>query len=245
MKFSLENGASTILSTAMGDFSIQKRPPFPPRPAGSRPPGARPAGGGFSRPASSSGPRPAFNRDNNREPLRGERTPGADEPKVNEQIKALRIRLIDDEGTMQGVIATRDALAKAEEAGLDLVEISPNADPPVCKILDYGKYRYQLQKKKAEAKKKQKTVEIKELKLRSTIEQHDLDVKLKAAIRFLEEGDKVKFTLRFRGREMAHQHLGMALLQRVKETLGDKIRVDLEPRVEGNQAIMMVSPAGK
>src|SRR5690606_14969764 len=107
------------------------------------------------------------------------------------------------------------------------------------------KYRYQMQKKKAEAKKKQKTVEIKELKLRPTIEQHDLDVKLKAAVRFLEDGDKVKFTLRFRGREMAHQHLGMALLQRVKEALEGKIRIDQEPKLEGNQAIMLVSPAGK
>jgi len=146
---------------------------------------------------------------------------------------------------MLGVMSAREALTKAEEAGLDLVEISPNADPPVCKILDYGKYRYQMQKKKAEAKKKQKTVEIKELKLRPTIEQHDLDVKLKAAVRFLEDGDKVKFTLRFRGREMAHQHLGMALLQRVKEALEGKIRIDQEPKLEGNQAIMLVSPAGK
>lgn len=144
---------------------------------------------------------------------------------------------------MLGVMPTRAALEKAQEQGLDLVEISPNADPPVCKILDYGKFRYQQQKKKSEARKKQKVIEIKELKLRPSIEDHDFEVKMRAAIRFLEEGDKVKFTLRFRGREMAHQHLGMKLLARVKETLADKARVDQEPKMEGTLAIMVVSPA--
>ncbi len=227
-------------------MSIEKRP-FPPRPPGSRPTGPRPPG---SRPPfSSSGPRPSFNRDSappRPQPGdRNEKPHDPDEPRINGQIRAPRVRLIDDAGEMQGVISVREALDKAEAAGLDLVEISPNADPPVCKILDYGKYRYQQQKKKAEAKKKQKVIEIKELKLRPTIEQHDLDVKIRAATRFLEEGDKVKFTLRFRGREMAHQHLGMALLQKVKNLLEGKIRVDQEPKIEGNFAIMMVSPAGK
>ncbi len=151
--------------------------------------------------------------------------------------------MIDENGEMQGVLPMRAALEKAQAAGLDLVEISPNADPPVCKILDYGKYRYQEQKKKAEARKKQKVIETKELKLRPGIEEHDFDVKMKAASRLLADGDKVKFTLRFRGREMAHQHLGMKLMQRVKETLADKIKVDQEPRLEGNQAVMVVSPA--
>lgn len=222
-------------------MSIEKRP-FPPRPPGSRPTGPRPPG---SRPPFSSGPRPPFNRDAGPRPERSEKPHDPDEPRINGQIRAPRVRLIDDSGEMQGVISVREALDKAEAAGLDLVEISPNADPPVCKILDYGKYRYQQQKKKAEAKKKQKIIEIKELKLRPTIEQHDLDVKMKAAMRFLEEGDKVKFTLRFRGREMAHQHLGMALLQRVKTILEGKMRVDQEPKLEGNQAIMLISPAGK
>ncbi len=169
----------------------------------------------------------------------------ADETRINEQIRVPRVRLIDEEGEMQGVMPMRTALEKAQALGLDLVEISPNADPPVCKILDYGKYRYQEQKRKAEARKKQKIVEIKELKLRPGIEEHDLDVKMKAAIRFLEAGDKVKFTLRFRGREMSHQHLGFKLMQRVKEILEGKIRVDQEPRLEGNQAIMLVSPPQK
>ena len=146
---------------------------------------------------------------------------------------------------MLGVMPTRTALERAQDAGLDLVEISPNADPPVCKLLDYGKFRYQQQKKKNEARKKQKNVEIKELKLRPSIEDHDLDVKMRAAMRFLEAGDKVKFTLRFRGREMAHQHLGMKLLARVKETLADKAKVDQEPKMEGTLAIMVVSPAAQ
>lgn len=143
---------------------------------------------------------------------------------------------------MLGIMPTRTAIEQAQNKGFDLVEISPNADPPVCKILDYGKFRYQQQKKKNEAKKKQKVTEIKELKLRPSIEEHDLDVKLRAAQRFLESGDKVKFTLRFRGREMAHQHLGIKVLERVKEVLDGKIRIDQEPKFEGNLVIMMVSP---
>ncbi|HEY1095984.1 MAG TPA: translation initiation factor IF-3 [Alphaproteobacteria bacterium] len=167
-----------------------------------------------------------------------------EEVRINDAIRVPRVRLIDEEGEMLGIMSAREALLKAEEAGLDLVEISPNADPPVCKILDFGKFRYQEQKKRAEARKKQKIIEIKELKLRPVIDDHDLDVKLRAAHRFLDEGDKVKFTLRFRGREMAHQDLGMKLLNRVKETLADKIRIEQEPKAEGRQIVMVVAPSG-
>ncbi|MDB5478602.1 MAG: translation initiation factor [Alphaproteobacteria bacterium] len=167
----------------------------------------------------------------------------SDENRINEQIRVPKVRAIDADGEMLGVLNTRDAIEKARDAGLDLVEISPNAEPPVCKIMDYGKFRYQQQKKKAEARKKQKIIEIKELKLRPSIDDHDLEVKMRAAIRFLDEGDKVKFTLRFRGREMAHQEIGMRLLARVRATLLDKIRVEQEPKFEGNQVIMVVAPA--
>lgn len=165
----------------------------------------------------------------------------SDEPRINDQIRSPKVRVVDEDGEMLGVMPTRTAIEQAQERGLDLVEISPNAEPPVCKILDYGKFRYQQQKKKNEAKKKQKVTEIKELKLRPSIEEHDLEVKLRAAHRFLEGGDKVKFTLRFRGREMAHQQLGMKVLERVKLALEGKIRIDQEPKFEGNQVIMMVS----
>ncbi len=138
----------------------------------------------------------------------------------------------------------QEAIALAEEAGLDLVEIVPNAEPPVCKIVDLGKLKYQNQKKAAEARKKQKTVEIKELKMRPNIDDHDYDVKLKAAGRFFEEGDKVKVTLRFRGREMAHQELGMKLLQRVKEDTAEIAKVEAEPKLEGRQMMMVLAPRG-
>lgn len=131
----------------------------------------------------------------------------------------------------------------AADAGLDLVEISPNVVPPVCKILDYGKYKYELQKRKNEAKKKQKTIETKEVKFRPNIEQHDYDVKMRQVVKFLGEGDKVKITLRFRGREMAHQKLGMEVLNRIKTQLQDEIRVDQEPSLEGRQMMMVLSPA--
>lgn len=136
----------------------------------------------------------------------------------------------------------QEAIALAEEAGLDLVEIVPNAEPPVCKIVDLGKLKYQNQKKAAEARKKQKTVEIKELKMRPNIDDHDYEVKLKAAGRFFEDGDKVKVTLRFRGREMAHQELGMKLLQRVKEDTAEIAKVEAEPKLEGRQMMMVLAP---
>lgn len=167
----------------------------------------------------------------------------SDEPRINRQITAEKIRLVGADGGMVGVTTVREGLRLAEEAGLDLVEISPNAEPPVCKVLDYGKYRYHEQKKQQEAKKKQKVIQIKEIKLRPGIDPHDLGIKLKQVEKFLAEGDKVKFTLRFRGREMAHQEIGLNLLAKVKETLADKIRVDQEPRSEGRQVVMMVSPA--
>lgn len=142
---------------------------------------------------------------------------------------------------MVGVVPIREALAAADEAGLDLVEISPNAEPPVCKILDYGKYKYEQQKKANEARKKQKVIEVKELKLRPMIEDHDYQVKLRAARKFLEEGDKVKFTLRYRGRELSHQELGLKVLVRMKEDLADLSKVEQEPKMEGRQMIMMLS----
>lgn len=142
---------------------------------------------------------------------------------------------------MQGVIAVSKAIEMAEDAGLDLVEVSPNADPPVCKILDYGKYKYEQQKKANEARKNQKTVDVKEVKIRPGIEKHDYEVKMRNARRFLEEGNKVKVTMRFRGREMAHQNIGMELLVRMKEELADIGKVDLEPKLEGRQMIMVLS----
>jgi len=140
------------------------------------------------------------------------------------------------------VVPTRDAIAIAEEAGLDLVEVSPNTNPPVCKILDYGKYKYQAQKKAAEARKNQKIIEIKEIKMRPNIDTHDYDVKMRSILRFFEEGDKVKVTLRFRGREMAHTELGVDLLNRVKTDTGEVAKVESEPRLEGRQMVMVLSP---
>lgn len=172
--------------------------------------------------------------------LKGKR---GDEPRVNREIIADKIRLIGADAQMIGVVSVREGLAEAEKAGLDLVEIVPDAEPPVCKVLDYGKYRFAEQKKLQEARKKQKVQQIKEIKLRPNIDKHDLEIKLKQVEKFLSEGDKVKFTLRFRGREMAHQELGMAVLQKVKETLSAKIKIDNEPKMEGKQAVMVVSPA--
>jgi len=163
-------------------------------------------------------------------------------PRVNREIDSPEIQLITDSGDNKGVVSIAEALALAEEAGLDLVEISPNNKPPVCKILDYGKYKYQAQKKAAEARKKQKTIEIKEIKMRPNIDTHDYEVKMKAARRFFEEGDKVKVTLRFRGREMAHQDLGMKLLLRVRDELEEIAKVEFEPKLEGRQMIMVLAP---
>ncbi len=165
------------------------------------------------------------------------------EPRVNREIIADKIRLIGANSEMIGVTTVAEGLRAAENAKLDLVEISPDAEPPVCKLLDYGKYRFAEQKKFQEARKKQKVIQIKEIKLRPGIGQHDLEIKLRAITKFLEEGDKVKITLRFRGREMAHQELGLALLTRVREALADKIKIEHEPKAEGRQVIMVVAPA--
>jgi translation initiation factor IF-3 len=163
-------------------------------------------------------------------------------PRINEAIRAREVRLIDENGQNVGIVPKFEAQAKASEAGLDLVEISPDADPPVCKILDYGKFKYQEQKKAAEARKNQKIVEIKEIKMRPAIDDHDYDVKMKAIRRFFEEGDKVKVTLRFRGREMAHQELGMDVLRRVRADVEAIAKVESEPRFEGRQMVMVLAP---
>lgn len=165
-----------------------------------------------------------------------------DGTRVNEAITAKQIRLIDADGEMLGIFGVKQAIEKAAAAGLDLVEISPNAEPPVCKILDYGKFKYEQQKKANEAKKKQKTADVKEIKLRPAIGDHDYEVKLKAAKKFIENGDKLKVTLRFRGREMAHMQLGMDVLNRMKEDLAEIAKVDQEPKPEGRQVMMMMSP---
>lgn len=143
---------------------------------------------------------------------------------------------------MKGVVSLSEALALAEETGLDLVEVSPNADPPVCKILDYGKYKYEQQKKAAEARKKQKTVDVKEVKIRPTTEEHDYNVKMKNARRFLEAGDKVKVSMRFRGREMAHQDVGMEVMKRLYEDVKDLGKLELAPKMEGRQMLMVIAP---
>ena len=171
--------------------------------------------------------------------------PTKDGPRVNDMIDSQQVLLIDGEGAQLGVMATRAAITLAEEAGLDLVEVSPNASPPVCKMLDYGKFKYESQKKANEARKKQKTVEVKEIKMRPNIDDHDYDVKMRAIQRFFDEGDKVKVTLRFRGREMAHQELGMALLNRVRAQVDEIAKVELHPRLEGRQMIMVLAPGRK
>ncbi len=153
--------------------------------------------------------------------------------------------MVDQDGEMVGVVSIKDALSQAAEAGLDLVEVSPNAEPPVCKILDYGKFKYQEQKRKAEAKKKQKIVEVKEIKLRPGIEDHDFNTKMRSIRKFIDHGDKVKVSMRFRGREMSHQDLGIRVFDRVIEELGeDYIKVDQKPKLEGRQMMMLLSPAG-
>ncbi len=168
--------------------------------------------------------------------------PSRDGPRVNEDIRVPQVRLIDEEGEMQGVMTARDAILRAYAVGLDLLEISPNADPPVVKILDYGKFKYEQQKKKNEAKKKQKVIEIKEIKVRPNIDENDYQVKMRAMKSFIEEGDKVKVTLRFRGREMAHQDIGIKVLERIRNELETATKVEQMPRMENRQMIMVLSP---
>ncbi|MGR3755657.1 MAG: translation initiation factor IF-3 [Tranquillimonas sp.] len=164
-------------------------------------------------------------------------------PRVNDRIRASEIRLIGADGENVGVVTPERGLDLAEQAGLDLVEISPNATPPVCKIMDFGKFKYENQKRESEARKKQKIIEVKEVKFRPNTDVHDYDVKMRNVMRFLENGDKVKVTLRFRGREMAHQNLGRELLQRVAEDVKEIGKVENMPKMEGRQMVMMIGPS--
>ncbi|MEP0232315.1 translation initiation factor IF-3 [Roseibium sp.] len=168
--------------------------------------------------------------------------PSKDGPRTNHEIRVREVQLIDHEGSNRGIILTEEAMGIAMEAGLDLVEIQPNAQPPVCKIMDYGRHKYQNQKKAAEARKKQKTVEIKEIKMRPNIDTHDYEVKMRNMLRFFNDGDKVKVTLRFRGREMAHQDLGMKLLNKVRDETTEIAKVESTPRLEGRQMVMVLAP---
>ena len=168
--------------------------------------------------------------------------PTRDGPRVNDMIDVPEVRLIDQDGENVGVCSYEKAIELAEEAGLDLVELSPNAKPPVCKILDFGKYKYEAQKKANVARKKQKTIEVKEIKMRPGIESHDYDVKMRSIERFITDGDKVKVTLRFRGREMVHQDRGMNVLQRVREDLDEIAKVEQFPKMEGRLLTMVVAP---
>ena len=163
-------------------------------------------------------------------------------PRYNNMIQADKVRVIDGDGENLGVMYTREAIEQAAEVGLDLVEVSPNADPPVCKFLDVGKFRYEAQKKANLARKSQKTQEIKEIKMRPNIDDHDYETKMKAVNRFIEEGDKVKVTLRFRGREFSHQALGMALLKRVQDDVAEVAKIEAYPRMEGRQMLMVLAP---
>ncbi|MHA1568250.1 MAG: translation initiation factor IF-3 [Alphaproteobacteria bacterium] len=162
--------------------------------------------------------------------------------RVNSEIVADPVRLVDHEGQQAGIVALREGIERAEAVGLDLVEVAPDADPPVCKILDYGKHRFEAQKRRAEARKKQKTVDVKEIKMRPGIDVHDYDVKMRNVVRFLNNGDKVKVTLRFRGREMAHQELGVKVLDRVRADVDELAKVEQFPKMEGRQMTMVIAP---
>ena len=165
-----------------------------------------------------------------------------DGPRINEEIRAREVHLIDKDGSNKGNMTSAEALAFAQAAGMDLVEIAPNATPPVVKLLDFGKYKYQEQKKQAEARKKQKVVEVKEVKFRPMIDDHDYEVKMRSMQRFFEEGDKVKVTLRFRGREMVHSELGLQVLNRVRGEMDPLTKIESMPRMEGRQMIMVLAP---
>ncbi|MCW8835234.1 MAG: translation initiation factor IF-3 [Rhodospirillales bacterium] len=168
--------------------------------------------------------------------------PTREGPRVNEEIDVANVRLVGAEGEMLGVVSIDSALDLAAEAGLDLVEVSPAAEPPVCKILDYGKYKYEAQKKKHEAKKKQKVIEVKEIKMRPGIDEHDYQVKMRKVNAFLKDGDKVKLTIRFRGRELSHQELGMKVLDRVRSETEEVSKIEAFPRMEGRQMVMVIAP---
>ena len=166
----------------------------------------------------------------------------ADGPRINKEIRAKEVRLINYNGENLGVVSTQEALKIAQEVGLDLIEISPQVNPPVCKVLDYGKYKYEMQKKKNEAKKNQKVVSIKELKLRPMIEAHDYEVKLKQAKKFLSQGDKVKFTMRYKGREMNTADMGKDVLMKLLDDLEGLYKLEAEPKLEGKQMMMVIAP---
>ena len=174
--------------------------------------------------------------------IRRPQAPPLNGPRFNEFINVPRVRVIDENGENLGIMLTAEAIEQAAEVGLDLVEVSPGADPPVCKFLDVGKFKYEAQKKANLARKSQKTQEIKEIKMRPNIDDHDYDVKMRSVTKFIEEGDKVKMTLRFRGREMAHQELGMDLLKRVQDDVAEIAKIEAYPRLEGRQMLMVLAP---
>lgn len=178
-------------------------------------------------------------------PLEDTRISTEKQHRKNEDIRVPRVRVIGADGEMVGILTRDEAVALAEESAMDLVEIQPTADPPVCRVMDYGKFRFELQKKASAAKKKQKQVELKELKFRPVTDQGDYDIKLRNLRRFIEEGDKVKVNIRFRGREMAHQDLGLAMAKRIEEDLGDEVVIEQRPRLEGRQMVMMIAPKRK
>jgi len=169
--------------------------------------------------------------------------PVREDYRINEQIDVPEVRLIDDAGEMIGVVSLRDAPARAEDLGLDLVEVSPTAQPPVCKILDYGKFKYEAQKKANAARKKQRVIEVKEIKMRPSIDDNDYNIKMRKIFSFLEEGDKVKVTMRFRGRELAHQDIAMRVLTRVRDEVGELAKIEQFPRMEGRQMVMVMAPS--
>ncbi len=168
--------------------------------------------------------------------------PSREGPRANEEITVDEVRLIDAEGGQLGIVTMRRALELATEAGLDVVEVAPNSEPPVCKLMDFGKYKYEAQKKAAQARKKQRTIEVKEIKLRPGIDTNDYEIKMRSVRRFLAEGDKVKVTMRFRGRELAHQEIGMQVLEKVREELEELAKVEQFPKMEGRQMIMVMAP---
>ncbi|MEK9673709.1 MAG: translation initiation factor IF-3 [Rhodospirillaceae bacterium] len=168
--------------------------------------------------------------------------PSKDGPRINDEIDVPEVRVIDADGEMVGVLSVAEAIEMAFEVGLDLVEVAPNSDPPVCKILDFGKYKYEAQKKANEARKKQKVIEVKEIKMRPGIDEHDYQVKMRSVRKFLEHGDKVKMTIRFRGREMAHQDLGLKVLERVQEDVDEMAKVEQFPKSEGRMMTMVIAP---
>jgi translation initiation factor IF-3 len=169
-------------------------------------------------------------------------TAAREDYRVNDRIEATEVRLVGEDGEMIGVVRLREALERAREVGLDLVEVSPTAKPPVCKILDYGKFKYEAQKRANAARKKQRVIEVKEIKMRPGIDDNDYNIKMKKVRNFLEEGDKVKVTMRFRGRELSHQNLAMNILTKVKEEVADLGKVEQFPKMEGRQMVMVMAP---